>query len=85
MRVIPETERAIVESVNMGTRHVKAKGKAQGGRVQTENPIHLSNLKVICPETKKSTRVGFETGKDGKKYRVAKVSGTNIEKAFVKS
>jgi large subunit ribosomal protein L24 len=85
IRAIPTEDRVVIEKVNLITKHQKARGKASGGRIQYEAPIHASNVKVICPETKKSTRVGYQVGKDGKKYRIAKVSGANIEKSFVKS
>lgn len=81
----PSENRIKVEKVNLVTKHQKTRGKVSGGRIQFEAPIDASNVKIICPETKKSSRVGYQVGKDGKKYRIAKVSGTNIEKSFVKS
>ncbi len=85
LRVNAKENRIVVEKVNLVTKHQKARGKAPGGRIQFEAPIDASNVKIICPETKKSSRVGYHVGKDKKKYRIAKTSGVNIEKTFVKS
>jgi len=85
IRAFPAENRILVEKVNLVTKHQKAKGKAPGGRIQFEAPIHVSNVKIICPETKKSSRIGYKVGKDGKKIRIAKVSGANIETSFVTS
>ncbi len=85
IRAIPTKNRIVVEKVNLVTKHQKARGKAPGGRIQFEAPIDSSNVKIICPDSKKSTRVGYQVGKDGTKYRISKVSGANIEKSFVKS
>ncbi len=85
IRAIPSEGKIVVEKVGLITRHQKERGKQPGGRIQYEAPIDASNVKVICPETGKSSRVGYQVGKDGKKYRVAKTSGVNIEKTFTKS
>lgn len=85
IRAIPTEGKIVVEKVNICIRHRKERGKAPGGRIEFEAPIDASNVKIICPETKKSSRVGYQRGKDGQKYRIAKVSSVNIEKTFVKS
>ncbi|QQS58780.1 50S ribosomal protein L24 [Candidatus Peregrinibacteria bacterium] len=85
IRTIPSEERIVVEKVNLCTKHQKRDQKSPGGKIQFEAPIHVSNVKIICPETKKSSRVRYERGKDGKKYRIAQISGVNIERPFVKS
>ncbi len=85
IRAIPNEGKIVVEKVALVTRHQKERGKQPGGRIQLESAIDASNVKIICPETGKSSRVGYQVGKDGKKYRIAKKSGVNIEKSFVKS
>lgn len=85
IRAIPSEGKIVVEKVNLITKHQKERGKQPGGRIQTEAPIDASNVKVICPETNKSSRVGYQVAKDGKKYRIAKKSGVNVEKSFVKT
>jgi large subunit ribosomal protein L24 len=77
LRVLPATGRAVVEGVNLIKRHTKPnpQRQIQGGILEREGPIHLSNLMLICPETGKPTRVGRRRLKDGKPARVAKKSG----------
>jgi large subunit ribosomal protein L24 len=77
-------DKVVVEKVNLLTKYEKSK-KGGGQKVQFEAPVSASKVKLICPETGKSTRVGYQIDKNGKKYRVAKVSGVNIEKPFVRS
>ena len=68
---------AIVEGVNMITKHTKpSAANAQGGIVTTEGPINLSNLMYVVGV--KVTRIGFSE-KDGKKVRVAKATGEVID------
>ena len=76
LRIIPEKQRVLVEGVNMVYRHVrKTQRTPQGGRIQREAPIHLSNVMPLDPKTDRPCRVRFEvTGEtDGKvhKRRVA--------------
>jgi large subunit ribosomal protein L24 len=71
LEVLPEENRAIVEGVNIVTKHTKPNAKnPQGNRLKQEASINISNLQLICPETGKPTRVGRmvseKTGKDGK-------------------
>ena len=81
LRVIPgsepDSERAIVERVNMVKKHERPnpQRQVQGGILEREAPIHISNLMVICPDTGKPTRVGRRRLEDGKLTRYAKVSG----------
>ena len=80
LRVIPKDERAVVQGVNMMTKHSKPKGMGQpGGIVQVEAPLHLSNLKLVDPKTGTASKVGFRVLEDGRKVRVAKATGNLIE------
>lgn len=77
LRVLPSTNRAIVERVNMMKRHTRPnpQKQVQGGVLEREAPIHISNLMLICPETGKPTRIGRTRLQDGKGARVSKKSG----------
>lgn len=73
-RVYREKNKAIVEGVNMVSKHTKPSAQnPQGGIVKKEAPIHISNLALIDPKTKTPTRVGFKVEGD-KKVRVSKKS-----------
>lgn len=74
VRVYREKNKAVVEGVNMVSKHTKPSAKnPQGGIVKKEAPIHISNLALIDPKTKTATRVGFKVEGD-KKVRVSKKS-----------
>jgi large subunit ribosomal protein L24 len=79
LSVAPVEQRAIVRGVNIVRRHTKATGMGQpGGIVDKEASIHLSNLKLIDPTSEQPTKVGFRSLEDGRKVRVAKVTGQVI-------
>jgi large subunit ribosomal protein L24 len=74
LRVLASEGKAIVERVNMIKRHTRPnpnKG-VQGGILEREAPIQISNLKVICPECGKPSRVGRQRLEDGRGVRVCK-------------
>lgn len=75
LRVFPGDGTAIVERVNMIKRHTRPNPnqQIQGGIVEREAPIRISNLKLVCPECGKSTRVGRKRLEDGSGVRVCKV------------
>lgn len=81
LKVYPEKHRLIVEGVNIIKRHTRASQKnPQGGIIQREGTIHMSNVMLIDPKTNEITRVGMKVVKDettGRKrrMRVAKASG----------
>ena len=79
LSVLAKENKAIVEGVNMVSKSTKPNAKTpQGGIIKREAPIHISNLAVVDPKTKKPTRVGFRVNEDGKKVRYAKKSGEEI-------
>ncbi|ALO66016.1 MULTISPECIES: 50S ribosomal protein L24 [Arthrobacter] len=89
LKVYSETNRVLVEGVNRVTKHTKAgqteRGTNTGGIEIVEAPIHISNVAVVDPSTKKPTRVGYRTEiveRDGRKrevrIRVAKTSGKDL-------
>jgi large subunit ribosomal protein L24 len=75
-RVIAETNKVIVEGVNLVKRHTKATAQRAGGILEIEAPLQASNVMPIDPQTGKPTRVRVKV-QDGKKVRVAK-SGAEI-------
>jgi large subunit ribosomal protein L24 len=85
LRVEPARERVYVEGLNMVKRHMRPqqvadtqRGQTVGGVIEREGPIHSSNVMLIDPRDGKPTRVGVER-EDGKRYRIAKRSGTRLE------
>jgi large subunit ribosomal protein L24 len=80
LRVLPKDERAVVQGVALVKRHTKATSVGQqGGIIEREASIHLSNLMLIDPKTDKPTRIGFRVLADGRKMRIAKRSGEALE------
>lgn len=79
LTVIPAKNRAIVEGINVVSKHTKPNSKQpQGGIVKQEASIHISNLQLLDPTTQKPTRIGYKEV-DGKKVRYAKKSGEEIK------
>lgn len=78
-KVFIEKKRAIVEGVNMVKKSTKPSAEhPQGGFVEQEASIHISNLNVVDPKTGKPTRIGRKLGENGKLVRYAKKSGEEI-------
>ena len=77
--VMPQEARLKVRGVNVVKRHTKASASQQGGIVEMEAPIHISNVAHVDPKDKKATRVGFKFLADGRKVRFAKRSGEVID------
>lgn len=77
--VFPSIMKVLVKDVNFVTKHIKPKKEgAKGERLIVESPLHISNVMLVCPDTKKITRVGFIV-EDGKKSRVSKISSKKID------
>jgi large subunit ribosomal protein L24 len=75
----------VVEGINRVWKHVRpSQRNPQGGRIQKDAPIHLSNVMPLDPTTGKGTRVRFEM-KDGVKHRIAVASGTDLGRTGKKS
>ncbi|MDR2929235.1 MAG: 50S ribosomal protein L24 [Cytophagaceae bacterium] len=80
LEVFPKTQRAIVEGVNMVSKHTKPNAQhPQGGIIKKEAAIHISNLNIKDPKTGKPTRIGRKLGSDGKLVRYSKKSGEEIK------
>ena len=79
----PAKQRVLVQGVSMIKKNTKVnyqgrRGAKEGGIVNKEAPIHVSNVQLIDPETKKPTRAGYRRGEDNKKVRVSRASGKDI-------
>lgn len=76
---LPKDGKLVVAGVNIVTRHKKpSQANPQGGLERKEAPLHASKVAIADPKSGKPTRVRFETGKDGKKIRIAVKSGETI-------
>ncbi|PIF01943.1 MAG: 50S ribosomal protein L24 [Draconibacterium sp.] len=80
LEVIRKSDRAIVEGVNMIKKHTKPNAETpQGGIIEKEAPIHISNLMVVDPKTGEPTRIGRKYNDEGKLVRYSKKSGEEIK------
>ena len=80
LEIFPEKSRAIVEGINMVTKHQKpSAGKPEGGIKKMEGTIHISNLMLVDPATGKPTRTGRKENAKGKLQRFSKKTGEFIK------
>ncbi len=80
LTALPKKERVLVEGVNIVKKHTKPnQANPQGGIVSQEAAIHVSNVMLLDPKSGEPTRVGYKV-EDGKKVRVAKKSGEQLDK-----
>jgi large subunit ribosomal protein L24 len=78
LRVVTGRDRVVIEGINRVWKHVRpSQRNPQGGRIQKDAPIHISNVMPLDPTTGKGTRVKFET-RDNRKHRIAVGSGTDL-------
>jgi large subunit ribosomal protein L24 len=82
IRVEPEKGRVFVEGLNMIKRHqrpVAGRPNLQVGVIEKEGPIHVSNVAIVDPKDHKPTRVGVKTNEQGKRVRVTRRSGAELD------
>ncbi|WP_339631943.1 50S ribosomal protein L24 [uncultured Sneathiella sp.] len=79
VRVLRADRRVVVSGINMVKRHTKQSQTEQGGIVEKEAAIHISNVALQDPKDGKATRVGYKNLDDGRKVRFAKRSGEVID------
>ncbi len=82
IRVDKERDRVYVEGLNIVKRHQRPNPlnpNAQAGVIEREGPIHISNVALLDPRENKPTRVGIVRREDGRRIRVAKRSGTELD------
>lgn len=78
LRIVTKKDRVVVEGVNRVWKHVKpTQQNPQGGRIQKEAPIHMSNVLPVDPTTGKGSRTRAEV-RDGQKHRLTKKGGTDL-------
>jgi large subunit ribosomal protein L24 len=76
LKVFPDQDRIIVEGVNIIKKHTKPSQKnPQGGIVEKEATVQVSNVMIIDPKTNEPTRIGYKILEDGSKVRISKKSG----------
>lgn len=80
IKIMKKSDRALVERANMMKRHTKPTAENQQGQIiEREAPIHVSNLRLVCPKCTKTVRVASKTLDDGSKVRVCKKCNETIE------
>lgn len=82
LKVDPPRDRVVIEGVNMIKRHTRPnpQKRIQGGIVEREAPVHVSNVMLVSPDSGQRTRVGFKILDDGRKVRVAKTDGAILDR-----
>ena len=80
LNVFKHRDRAIVEGVNMRKHHTRPPSRdPQGGIIEREAPIHISNIMVVCPKTDQPTRISHKQLDSGKYVRISARSGEMID------
>jgi large subunit ribosomal protein L24 len=81
LKVFPRRNRVLIEKINFIKRHTRASGQTkQGGIVEKEAPIHISNVMVVCEKCNLPIRIGKKILDDGKKVRACKKCGELLDK-----
>ncbi len=72
LKAFPKKDKVLIEGVNLRKKHQKPKKTGDKGEIiEVPAPIHISNVKIICPKCKKATRIGYRI-EGGEKYRICK-------------
>ncbi len=80
LSVYPQKDRLLIEKINIIKKHMKPTRKqAQGGIIEKEASIHMSNVMLVCPKCSKPTRIGNSILQDGRKLRICKKCGEVID------
>jgi len=79
MRVLPKTGRVVVQGVNMVKRHQRRTRQSDGGIIEREAPLHISNVALVCPRCDAPHRVGIVARDDGTNARLCKRCNEIIE------
>src|SRR5580698_3860969 len=78
LKILVDKDRVVVEGINRVWKHVRpSQRNPQGGRIQKDAPIHISNVMPVDPTNGKGTRIKYEI-REGKKHRIAVSSGTDM-------
>ncbi len=82
LKVLHKKNRVVVEKVNFIKRHSRPAGRTrQGGIIEKEGPIHISNVLLVCPKCNEGVRTGRRVLEDGKKALVCKQCGELVERS----
>lgn len=79
LRVLPKKNRVLVERVNVIKRHQKPTQTSQGGIIEKEAPIHISNVALVCPKCDAGVKVGYKIHEDGSKTRICRRCGEELD------
>ena len=79
LKTLKADNKVIVEGVNIAHKHVKPNGGQNGEIIEIERPLDASIVMIIDPKTKKASRIGHTTTKDGKKVRVSRKSNEKLD------
>lgn len=80
IQILPKLDKVVVEGANVMVKHLRSRSRSEKGqKVEFFGPVHVSNVKLIDPKSKKPTRVGYKVLEDGSKKRMSKVSKEIID------
>ena len=82
LQALPSSQRVLVEGANLIKRHTRPNPQKniKGGIVERESPMHVSNVMIVDPDTKRHSRIGTKILEDGRRVRVARRSGAILDK-----
>lgn len=80
----PKNQKIVVKDLNIFKKHVKPSQGQKGGIIEKERPLSASKVALVCPECKKTTRVGYQIDKSGEKYRICKKCKTILQNTSIK-
>ena len=78
-KILKADNKVVVEGINVAKKHIKPNGQTAGSIVDIELPIHASNVMVVDSKSKKPSRIGHTTDKNGKKVRITKKSNSILD------
>ena len=77
--MLQKNSRVLVQGVNLVKRHTKQSQTSQGGILEKESPMHVSNVSLVDPKLGKPSKIGFKFLEDGRKVRLSKRSGEVVD------
>jgi large subunit ribosomal protein L24 len=78
-KLLRNSNKVVVEKVNIITKHIKKTAQKAGEKIQYEAPLNATNTILVCPKCKKTTRVGHKKLENGKKERICKKCGDSVD------
>ena len=80
LSLVPKKDGVLIEGINVVKRHTKARGSEQGGILEKEAPLHISNVMLVCGKCNKPVRTRVTVLEDGKKARCCVKCGESFDK-----